>query len=352
MKEFIHTFSAITYVTLSEKEQLQHAFREDFFYNSAEKLFVISKYAEQGLRIQIKFTKKKEKQFDKQHRDCKIEWIVTPAKLIYPGETMKRLLTAEEYTQACERLEVLFKEIEQQSGVYLGDEIKIRRLDIGKDIITPSNEYSREVIRLGKLALHQNGYHLWVPNEQDIEKTGWAEADSCMFYNHNQEVNAKIYNKLEDLKKNNHDISDITGMLRFEVSLKRKFLIRYCGMHMENLILSDLPALLGHVINQASDLMRTHMIGPLQSGHMLSKELQKKYIRCRYKGDKKRQKMFAYRRVCNRNGIIPHGRVVEYFEEIALSPLYTSEEIRYIPSFANLLAETEDETFKRFLSIY
>ena len=115
------------------------------------------------------------------------------------------------------------QEIKNKSGIDLWNETKLKRIDLTKDIETESDAYTMEVIRLSKLALHKTGYHLWVPKKEDIERTGWAEEDSAMFYNHNQEVQAKIYNKFRDFK-NIVDVSDLKGLLRFELSLKRNFL--------------------------------------------------------------------------------------------------------------------------------
>jgi len=45
----------------------------------------------------------------------------------------------------------------------------------------------------------------------------------------------------------------------------------------------ELPAVLNTALAQAPDLMRQHITDPLWSGEMLSKELQKKRIRCHCK---------------------------------------------------------------------
>jgi hypothetical protein len=93
MKEFIHTFSVHARLFTSQKDLLEKAYKRDFFYNSSEKVLVLSKYASHGLRVEIKYSTAKEKRYDKQHRDCKIKLIITPAKLLYPDEPMKKLYT-------------------------------------------------------------------------------------------------------------------------------------------------------------------------------------------------------------------------------------------------------------------
>ena len=61
------------------------------------------------------------------------------------------------------------------------------------------------------------------------------------------------------------------------------------------------------------------------------------------------EKMLKYRDEC-RDGILVTGsKVFDSFEEIELSPLCTSKEIPYIPSFACLLSGEENEEIKRFV---
>lgn len=55
---------------------------------------------------------------------------------------------------------------------------KLHRVDVSKDIETPSEEYSQEVIRIAKRALHKYGYELWTPPEEDVMEKGWPEENS------------------------------------------------------------------------------------------------------------------------------------------------------------------------------
>ena len=108
MNEFIHTFSAVTYLSVREKDTLTLSYGNDIFFNGDEKIFVLHKYAENGLRIHIEFNSTAEKKYDKEHKAYKAELIVTPAKLIYPNGKMKKLYTAEEYTLAMEKLKEIW----------------------------------------------------------------------------------------------------------------------------------------------------------------------------------------------------------------------------------------------------
>ena len=350
MNEFIHTFSAVTHLSLTEKDNLTLAYYEDIFFNGEEKVLVFHKYAENGLRVHIEFCTSEEKKYDKKHRAYKAELIVTPAKLIYPNGGMKKLLTAEEYALAMEKLKGILQEIKNKSGIDLWNEAKLKRVDLTKDIETESDEYSREIIRLSKLSLHKTGYHLWIPSKEDIEKTGWTEEDSTMFYNHNQEVQAKIYNKLSDFKNIGVDVSDMKGLVRFELSLKRNFLKNSGLIQKGNTPFEALAEVFAYVLKGAEELMQTHVVGPLWSGDFLSRRLQKKYIKkhCKSK-ESKMEKMLKYRDDCRGGITVAEGKVLDYFEEIGISPLCTNKEFPYIPSFACLLSGEENEEIKRFV---
>ena len=350
MNEFIHTFSAVTHLSLTEKDNLTLAYYEDIFFYGEEKIFVFHKYAENGLRVHIEFASSNEKKYDKEHRAYKVELIVTPAKLIYPNGGMKKLLKAEEYALAMERLKAILQEIKNKSGIDLWSETKLKRIDLTKDIETESDEYSREVIRLSKLALHKTGYHLWLPSREEIEKTGWAEEDSTMFYNYNQEVQAKIYNKLADFKNIGVDISDMKGLVRFELSLKKNFLKNSGLIQKGNTPFDALGEIFTYILNGAEELMQTHVVSPLWGGIFLSRRLQKKYIKRYYKSKRgKIEKMLKYRDKCRGGIVVTEGKVLDYFEEIGISPICTNQRFPYIPSFACLLAGKENEEIKRFV---
>ena len=350
MNEFIHTFSVVTHLSLHEKDNLALAYCEDMFFNSDEKIFVFYKYADNGLRVKIEFATSDEKRYDKKHRDYRAELIVTPAKLIYPKGTMERLLTAGEYALAMEKLKTILQEISNKSGVNLWHESKLKRIDLAKDIATESDAYSREVIRLAKLSLHKTGYHLWIPSKEEIERTSWTEEDSTMFYNHNQEVNAKIYNKLADLKNQNCNVLEMKGLLRFELSLKRNYLMSSGLLRKGDTPFSELMEVFSYVLNCAEALMKVHLIEPFGRGNFLSRGLQKKYIKkyCKTK-EKKMEKMLKYREECRGGFFDTSNKVLDYFEEIELSPFCTNKNFPYIPSLARLLSNEENEKIKGFV---
>ena len=91
---------------------------------------------------------------------------------------------------------------------------------------------------------------------------------------------------------------------------------------------------------------------------MLSKNLQKLHIwrYCDHKRDSaKYQKLMEYRKACNRIGCMKDaddmGAAAKHFQKMGLSPLYCSDEVGYIPAFADLLDGTEDDRIREFLDI-
>ena len=61
------------------------------------------------------------------------------------------------------------------------------------------------------------------------------------------------------------------------------------------------------------------------------------------------EKMMKYRDDCKAGILVTDGKVLDYFEEIELSPLCTNKEFPYIPSFARLLCGEENEEIRRFV---
>ena len=358
MNEFIHTFSGVTYLTLPQFYRMRASYNEKEFFCCQNEKWVLTRYADRGFRMEIVFTPWIEKQKRKKHELYKVSWIVTPAKLLYPGHPMMKLFTPEEYYTACTLLADIFQEIQKTSGVDFLYESKLYRVDVTKDITTPSENYSQEVIRLAKIAISRYGYYLLDPDTLEEKKEEWKDENGVFFHNDNQEVQAKIYNKEEDLHIHGYDTDHFTGLLRFELALKRTFLREKAFLQEKYIVIEDLPDILNSILSQASDLMQKHITDPLWSGAMVSKEIQKKFIRkyCDYKTDSaKYKKMIAYRKACNRvknmDKVKDNPTVKRYFEEMGLSPLCCSADVGYIPAFADLLAEREDTEIRDFVEV-
>ena len=67
------------------------------------------------------------------------------------------------------------------------------------------------------------------------------------------------------------------------------------------------------------------------------------------------KKIMVYRKICSsgKSSNMPDKSTAKrYFEEMGLSPLYTTDAVWYIPSFADLLSEREDEGIVKFLRVH
>lgn len=359
MKEFIHTYGVETYLTDDQYNAFYRAYgyHEDIYFpDRIHNKRVFTKYAQRGFRMEIKDADPIVTKFDALHRRFRADWIVTPGKLLYTGKAMMNLYKTEDYDKACYELYRILDEIENATGVDLLKEGRLYRVDVTKDVVTPSEEYSQEVIRLAKKGLYKRGYRFMEAIDND-KRIDTLKDDNAVFFHHKrQDLKSKIYNKLEDLKLHHYNTSAMTGLLRFELAIKRRALINKKYIIAEHLGNDDLGYILEKIMNDAYDLLHDHIATPLWSGAMLSKNLQKLYIwrYCDYKKDSARfKKLMEYRKACNNAECMKYAEkdtyAASHFEKMGLSPLYCSDTIGYTPAFVDLLDGTEDERIREFL---
>ena len=361
MKEFIHTYGIETYMTDDQYNAFYNAYgyhKDIYFPDPSNNKRVFNKYANRGFRMEIKYADPMVTKYDALSRRFKADWIVTPGKLLYPGHAMMNLYTAEEYDTSCYELYRILDEIENATGVDLLKEGRLYRMDVTKDVVTPSEEYSQEVIRLSKKGLFRYGYRFMEPVPEEKRVDSLKDENGTFFHHRRQDVKSKIYNKLEDLQIHHYYTAGMTGLLRFELALKRRFLLNKKYITAEHLGEDDLGRILEKILQDAYDLLHDHIEAPLWDGAMLSKKLQELYIwrYCDYKKDSaKYRKLMDYRKACNRIECMRYAEKDTYaaghFEKMGLSPLFCSDTIGYIPAFKDLLDGTEDERIREFLRI-
>lgn len=276
MNEFIHTFSFVIYITEAQRKRMKDTYGNKLFPGDDKSKWIFSQYAENGLRAEMIHTPIIEKLKRKIYEDYKVTWVVTPAKLIYPGQPMKKLYTSEEYVQSCNLLYEIIEDIKTDSGVDLFHKAKLYRVDLTKDITTPSEAYTQEVIRLAKIALKKYGYELLNLNTIEEKREDWKDENAVFFHNDNQEVQAKIYNKIEDMKIHGYDTAGYAGLLRFELALKRQFMKDNGYIREKFITAENLPDTLTGILAHAPELMQKYIADPLWSGAMVSKDQQKR----------------------------------------------------------------------------
>lgn len=357
MSEFIHTFSVIRYFSKQEHTDFKSTYGSNYFFNSGKHRFVLSKYADNGLRVEIIKRDEKERIYDPLHRKYKAKIIITPHKLLAPGKQMGKLTSDSDIEAACKQLESIISEIENESGVNLWQDVKLRRVDIAKDVVTPSDLYSAEIIKASKQAVYKSGYKVFKPQESESYDPEWPIEDSALFYNHSQEIEAKIYNKLHDLDETERKEYAKYGLVRFELSLKHARLRALYDIG-DTLSLGELPSLLCRITDDGATLLDKYIVQTLYPGAMLSRSVLRKYLHLKYDGKEKRiEKMLGYSswvtkmppeyynlygtefQIANRRS---------YFKALSLSPIYVSGKCPYIPSFSDLLNGTVDQWLLNF----
>lgn len=360
MSSFIHTFSMTTKITIDDLCSLKDAY-DELFWNGDTKKYVLGKYAEQGLRIEIDNCKEKEIQFDRKYVK-KVKMIFTLYKLVYPGMKMGAITEQKDIILAVKNVCNLLQEIYRVSKVDLMRDVKIKRIDVTCDIETPSEEYSKEIIRISKKLHLPYGYHFWIPTQEQVEENDWSLENSILFYNHSQDIQVKIYNKKQDA-----EVKDILeekigekGLIRLELSLKRNFLKEKLYIRKDNAdnIVAQLIEVLWEVTRDSSNLLGEYVSDVLYSGEMLSKKIQKSYIERKYGGkDACIKKMLKYIKLVNSDksnakesyGSSKSIRSIEQkFADINLSPIYTRKECPYIPSLKNVCKGEVDGKVLRY----
>lgn len=339
MKSFIHTFSMKTYISEEARVQLEEAYKEPSFWLSEENCLLIHRYNKNGVIIKISTNSEPERKYDKPHRKYNAEIIVNLYKSLNPGAEYGMVTEMNDMDRAVNSLNKTFSHIQMMSGVDLLRELKLTRVDVAKDALTPNEAYTGEVIRLSKIAMWKVYYNKYVPSGK---KKNWNIANSSMFFNHY--IKAKIYNKKQDLCDRGYDtLSDNSGLVRFEVSLKRKLLIQLKYIKADFISLNELSHVLYKISCDGENILKKYFKEVLISGSMVSKKIQNAYIETKNTGKLKRiEKMKKYRNAVNKKQVYDFTtnkayRIKKKFDELEISPIYTNPDFPFIPSFSDIL---------------
>ena len=353
MKPFIHTISLKTYISLDDKNKLQEVFKSDIVWLGNEKKYIMHKFGKNGVLIKMSNRSDKEIKYDKEHRMYKVKIIVNLFKLLNPEKIYGQFLDENDIYSACHVLRNIFRCIETQSRINLLNNLILSRVDVAKDVVTPSDGYTLEVIRLSKLAAKKYGYENYVPTEEKKKK--WSLENSSMYYS--DYVNAKIYNKKQDLKDHNADIDlDAKGLLRFEASLKLCELKRQKYI-LEEFNIDELSNILYKITCDGEEVLKRYFKEVLTDGSMITKSLQNKYFEMKYGGKNTRIKnMKEYRKAVNNKVDYDFTsdkayRIKKHFENTGLSPVYTNNDFPYIPSFSDILDEKVNKDILNYVFI-
>jgi hypothetical protein len=317
-------------------------------WSKGNRNYVLGDYAENGMRITIYPCTEVERQMDKEHCLNKVEIIFTMYKLLHPGCSMGYVTEKEDIIAAVKKIGELMSEIYEKSQVDFLKRAKINRVDVTCDVMTPSDDYSKEIVRIAKKVVVPYGYNVWEPSKEDQkEHPEWSSDNAAFFNNHSLEIAFKLYNKKEDhnLDMDFQEKLGSEGLVRFELTLKRNFLKknRYIGKNA--IALPDIARTLVDITSDAAFLLKEYMGNVLSTGDMLSNRILKKYIK-RKCGNKigKAEKMVKYADCISKGKSDAYGsdkriyKVLQYFEELEVSPMYTIDKCPYVPSFEKLIS--------------
>lgn len=357
---FVHTFSLETNLKFREAEKIWQTYNMGNIKNGNDE-FCVMKFSKNGLRIYFKYRTAKEIQYDKEHAEVKVEWIVTPYKVLYEGQPMGEITSLEEMKQVLIRLHQMFQQIEKETDTFFVKKLKMRRIDITRDILTPSIIYSREIISVCKATQLPYGYHFWIMTEQQKIENNWKEEVACLYKSNSKGIKGKIYDKNQNLQDFGHhpvETRKHKGLLRFEISLSRK-----CLKKQGLLDPGSSETSLFRVMEQASSLFNTYFLEIFDNGSMLSKSLLEKYIAKEFPTrNKKRTNMLDLNRIyniCRKKGSefnpedFPGGdkklhNTRKAFKELHLSPISLSDDCPYIPSFREIFYGKQTNIFSNY----
>lgn len=364
MNEFIHTFSIKSPITEEEHTSLFEGKQSLFFWNKTKNIWVLKGHEGSGLRAEIRPLENKDplrvfNEFNGKHPIYEIEIIVTLAKLLNPDTNLGGLTTKAEIELACKNLDIIASGIEKITKVDLFQRAKLYRVDLTKDIITPNDLYTHEIIWAAKKSIDRYGYEGYDPRQHPDYTFTWKDEDSMMFKS--TKVWGKLYNKKRDLLLNKHQ-SEIEklgdyGLLRFEISLLRDIL-RDDYNAKGFTTLEELPQILYSLTTDGNMLLDKYLVKTFYKGAMLSKSILKKRLKCE-KGlwAKTVDSMIDFSEWVTWSNAkdlkyydIPVGIsiAISRFANLNLSPVQVSKLCPYIPSFSDMLNETIDDWLLNF----
>ena len=347
---FVHTFSLIEkYRSVDEIRALWTAYN---CHNLESKTgFQINEYVNQGVRLCIRYLCPERKHYEKY--EVEVEIIVTPYKLINNDKALGYLKEIREYKKALYRFYEIINKIQAETGVDLKN-AKIIRIDVTRDVITPSSEYTKEIIRTIKIQRLPYGYHAM--DGEIATRNQWNPENAFCYWNKNQNVSVKVYDKVQNLQDyKNEEWKELKGkgILRFEVTLEKKSLKKIGDDN------TELVQLIEMVLECAEQIYDEHVVLPLDTGVMLSEDVLCKYLDRKISQRRKKEKMWECILRCQKEkknaGILDDSfmgtekrteKVWEYFQKLEVSPIPLKAEFAYIPSVSQLLYGENEESKK------
>lgn len=356
---FIHTFSFECCLSYSDAEKLWTTYSSSIIKNDNGNC-IITHFSKNGLRIVLEYRTANEIRFDKDHAEIKVEWIVTPYKVLHEGEPMGTITDMQDMEKVIVLLKEMCEAVINDSHIATIKKIKLKRVDLTLDVATPSQAYTHQILDVCKATALPYGYTFWNMTEYQREQKGWDERSSCLYQNKSCGIQGKIYDKNKNLQDFNYPpvwTGSKSGLLRFEITLKRK-LLKKLGYWFPDEQIKTIYC----IMRDADALFEKYFLEIFDNGDMLSTSLYDKYIRQIIKTSKNVNDMkmlnnhYVFCRK-NRTEFMPEDfprsqkvlrRILKLHQSIGLSPISLSEDCPYIPSFRKMFHEEVDEILFNF----
>lgn len=349
MKSFIHTFCIKTKIDNDEYRKINAVYQIEYYSNMHKHL--LNTYKDRGLRIEIFQCKEIEVRMDKDNCWNKLNLIFTTYKLLHNGNRIGEVTEKHEIEEASKKVIMLLVDIYKKSGVDLLKRASINRVDVTKDIITPSDAYTKEIIRIAKETELPYGYKMWIPEENDkLIHPQWKVENAVFVNNHSQELEFKLYDKKADLEINKEctDFLENKSWLRIELTMKKKMLKKQGYVKSDIITVEIVKDMLQAITVDADYLLINYIGGILSPVDNLSKKILTKYIKYECGSKVRRaEKMIKYIE-CMKNGKIDSygsvkavSNIETEFEILGISPIYSKVECPYIPSVEKLIGGQE-----------
>lgn len=361
MNVFIHTFSLSVNITYEELSKL-YIYRWmplDNAYKGKKYMATITEFCKEGLQLQIKERTNQEIIYDKEHRPLRMDLIVTPYKLLHPDKCLGKITEIQEMKKAIKALEILIDKVQEDTGILIRRNLKIERVDITCDVVTPSDEYSKEIIAVFKTIRLPYGYHRSILSEEDIDEYCLKSEDGSLFYNKSQNLFAKVYDKKENIK-NREEYQEFQkeGLVRYEIELTRKYLKQAKILENENVYTCIL-----NVMQFAEDIFMGFLIDAINDMPMLSGKVLNDYLELKYSGKEKTlEKLRQFSKMafyCKKRGLefspeqcgMSHKafhNCYKKFIDMGISPIPLDDACPYIPSVESMLNEEIEKKWLRY----
>ena len=361
MKSFVQSFSVLMKLT---KEEYASLFEQDktlFIYKN-EITWKIKGYESCGLSATVLSSEDYYlplPKYDIGNPYYQLQFIVTLAKLLAPNRNLGGITDKCEIEDACKKWNEIVRKIEKTSGVNLMDKTELCWVTLEKDVVTPNEFYTHEIIDLARYAFDEYGYKKNQVNSTNLSDCEAGENYITLY----SDALYTVRNKKHDLSVNKcqSEVKNLGehGLLSFELFLPYHILIDdyFCPQYITPDVL---PEVLYQLTADSNMLFNEYFGNAFYNGAILSRSVLKKCLKEKYKksfGKEKIKDLIALSNLIRRRKIAAlekhftfnqiHSQIAE-LARIKISPVTAGEHCPYIPSFSNMINDAVDDELLAF----